>query len=241
MAGVVLAAGTGSRMGADGNKAFIPLAGRTLVSWSLNTMADVREISRRILVIRRTDQSMAEAVIDREVRGGPVELVVGGPSRHASESAALKHLAPSIEDGDVDYILLHDAARPLMSVTLARKIVAAAETYGAAIPVLSAGEIAQVTENGELNRTKEQLRFVSAQTPQCFKATALLGAYLDAEKDGFEGTDTSACFADYADGAVQSIRGESQNIKVTYPQDLFLAEMLLHALHYSLDRRVEDD
>lgn len=228
-------------MGADGNKAFIPLAGRTLMSWSLNTMAEVREVTRRILVIRREDWALAESILDREVRGEPVELVLGGPSRHASEFAALKHLAPSIEMGELDCVLLHDAARPLMSVALARKIVAATETYGAAIPVMSAEEIARVTKDGELNRSKEQFRFVSAQTPQGFKARPLLEAYVKAEEDGFEGTDTSACFADYAEGAVQSIRGESQNIKVTYPQDLFLAEMLLHASHYNLDRSVEDD
>ena len=81
--GVVLAAGTGTRVGADGNKAYLRLGGRSMVSWSLESVAAVPDIARTVLVIRRGERELAERTLQDELPAARVELVEGGDSRHA--------------------------------------------------------------------------------------------------------------------------------------------------------------
>src|SRR4051795_10271158 len=111
--GVVLAAGLGTRVGADGNKAYLRLAGRSMVGWSLTAVSEVGEIARTVLVHRRGEFDLARDTVTAELPGVTVELVEGGDSRHASEFNVLRYLAADIESGAVDVVLIHDAARPL--------------------------------------------------------------------------------------------------------------------------------
>ncbi len=97
--GVVLAAGLGTRVGADGNKAYLPLAGRSMVSWSLDTVTQVPGIARTVLVFRRGEHALAEDTVRRELGSATVEFVEGGDSRHASEFNVLRYLAADIEFG----------------------------------------------------------------------------------------------------------------------------------------------
>lgn len=234
-AGVVLAAGSGTRLGADGNKAYVPLAGRRVLSWSLSAFAKLEEVDRLILVIREEDQRLAQAVVEREVPDRAVEIVVGGSTRHASEHRALTHLKAAIVAADIDAVLIHDAARPLMSMTLARLVLAAAREVGGAIPAIPDDGLVTVDESGNVVPSEGKSHFVRAQTPQAFSALQLLSAYEAANADGFEGSDTSACVERYSDLAIRCVPGDLRNFKITYPQDLFMAERLLAAANYKLD------
>jgi 2-C-methyl-D-erythritol 4-phosphate cytidylyltransferase len=111
--GVVLAAGMGTRVGADGNKAYLQVAGRSMVTWSLDTVARCPDVSRVVLVFRRGERQLAEETVARELPGVPVEYVAGGDSRHGSEHRMLTYLAPDIDSGAVDVVAIHDAARPV--------------------------------------------------------------------------------------------------------------------------------
>src|SRR4051812_16483545 len=91
--GVVLAAGMGTRVGADGNKAYLPLAGRSMVAWSVEAVARTQEIDRAVLVFRRGERDMAERMIDTELDWATVELVEGGDTRHGSELNVLRYLS----------------------------------------------------------------------------------------------------------------------------------------------------
>ena len=93
-AAVVLAAGSGTRVGAAHNKVFLPLAGRRVVSWSLASFARVSAVRRFVMVIREADRELAQQTIDREALDIPVEIIVGGQTRQQSELAALRHLPP---------------------------------------------------------------------------------------------------------------------------------------------------
>src|ERR1700712_1356241 len=90
--GVVLAAGLGTRVGADGNKAYRKLAGRSMVSWSVDAVARTPGIDRTVLVFRRGERELVARTLEAEVRAA-VELVEGGDSRHASEWNVLRYLA----------------------------------------------------------------------------------------------------------------------------------------------------
>src|SRR5882757_2195494 len=106
--GVVLAAGMGTRVGADGNKAYLPLAGRSMVSWSVDAVARTQEIDRTVLVFRRGERDLAERMLHTELGWATVELVEGADTRHGSELNVLRYLASDIESGDVDVVLIHD-------------------------------------------------------------------------------------------------------------------------------------
>ena len=89
---VVLAAGLGTRVGADGNKAYLRIADRSMVAWSIDTLTRVPEIARTVLVFRRGELELARDTIRRELPSATVEFVEGGDSRHASESNVLAYL-----------------------------------------------------------------------------------------------------------------------------------------------------
>src|SRR4030088_2804803 len=88
--GVVLAAGLGARVGADGNKAYLALAGRAMVSWSLDAVTEVPDITRTVLVFRQGERELAAQTVRAELPGVAVELVGGGDTRHASEFSVLR-------------------------------------------------------------------------------------------------------------------------------------------------------
>src|SRR5262245_43940995 len=112
VAGVVLAGGSGVRMGAGMNKVYLRLSGRRLVAGALAAFSQVPEIGVLVLVARPDDQELVDEVCDLD--GVTVEVVYGGDTRQDSELMALRHLTSRVTDGTVDVILLHDAARPLV-------------------------------------------------------------------------------------------------------------------------------
>ncbi|MFC4000794.1 2-C-methyl-D-erythritol 4-phosphate cytidylyltransferase [Prauserella oleivorans] len=230
-AGVVLASGAGTRVGAGINKVYLPLAGRRLVSWSLGAFARVPEIGVLVLVARPEDGELVEWVLDREIEAA-VEVVYGGETRQESELKALRHLASRIDEGSIDTVLLHDAARPLVSPALIAGVLHEAREHGGAIPGLPAEDIVAVGDDGSTLAEHAPGPIIRAQTPQGFRAAPLLAAYEQAAREEFLGTDTASCMERYSDLPVHWVRGEQQNFKITYPHDLVIAEQVLAAADY---------
>ncbi len=176
VAAVVLAGGRGSRFGADRNKAFLPVAGRLVATWSLRAFADLPEIDRLVFVVRAEDRDLAARMLAEDLPGVPVDLVTGGATRHGSEYNALRHLAPAIRAGRVGCVLLHDAARPVVDPALVRRVLAAARRHGGALPGLPAGRLVPAGPEDTI-RGGVQPGLVRVQTPQAFQAGPLLAAY----------------------------------------------------------------
>lgn len=216
---VVLAAGSGTRVGAPVNKVLLALSGRTVLARSVTTALAVADVARLVLVVRPGDEQEVADVVEPLLGDREVTLVAGGSDRHASEWAALQVLAPSIRAGEVDVVAVHDAARPLAPVALYDAVVAAAREHGGAIPVVPVRAL--LGPDGVRSGT------ATVQTPQAFGAPALLAAYVAAARDGFSGTDTASCLERYGDVPVVAVPGSAANLKVTYPEDLALAEALL--------------
>ena len=225
--GVVLAAGLGTRVGADGNKAYLPLAGRSMVTWSLGAVTQLPQIARAVLVYRRGERDLARQTLKSELPAARVELVEGGDSRHASEFNVLRYLADDIESGAVDVVLIHDAARPLAGRDVFVTALEIAREFGGAIPALTIPDVVQQDPGGGVESTSGMGRLVRVQTPQAFRARPLLRAYRAAAADGFEGTDTSSCIEKYTDEQVRTFPGDVRNMKVTYAHDIAVAEHLL--------------
>ena len=231
---VVLAGGSGLRVGHDRNKAYLPLGARTAVGMSLQTMATATMpgLRRLVLVVRSDDRELAERTLDEEFSRPPVpvELVVGGSTRHGSERQALLHLESDIRAGAVDLVLIHDAARPLCSPGLVGELVRVAAANGGAVPGLLADDLVAVDDDGMLMPLVGT--HVRIQTPQVFAAAPLLEAYHRAAEAQFDGTDTSSCVERYSSLTVVSVAGEPQNFKITYPHDLHLANELVRRGHH---------
>ena len=226
--GVVLAAGLGTRVGADGNKAYLPLAGRSMVSWSLATVTQVPQIARSVLVHRRGEFDLARATVAAELPAARVELVEGGDTRHGSEFNVLDYLADDIDSGALDVVLIHDAARPLADHDMFVTALSLAREFGGAIPALTIPDVVQQTAAG-IDSLGDIGRLVRVQTPQAFRAQPLLRAYRAAAADRFEGTDTSSCIEKYTEEQVRTFPGDESNLKVTYGHDLAVAGRLLSA------------
>lgn len=227
-AGVVLASGAGTRVGAATNKVYLPLAGRSLVSWSLGAFARVPEIGVLVLVARPQDDELVASVLDAEIAAG-VEVVHGGDTRQESELHALRHLASRIAQGTVDTVLLHDAARPLVSPALIEAVLRAAREHGGALPGVRAHDIVAVADDGHTLAGRVCEAVVRAQTPQGFRARPLLAAYEQAAREGFLGTDTASCMERFSGLPVHWVPGDRHNFKITYPHDLVIAEQVLAA------------
>ncbi len=232
-AAIVLAGGNGTRTGEVMNKVYLHLAGRTVVSWSIRALAQVALIDRCVLVIRERDRDIAQQTIDRELWDIDIEVVVGGNNRRRSELSALRRLAPAIVDGSIDTVVVHDGARPLVSPTLVRELLAAAAEFGAAIPGIRADDIAQVMHDGTVGKLPEHTLF-RAQTPQVFRASALLNAYEKAESENFPATDTESCVHHYTGMRAHVVPGDERNIKITYPDDLLKVDLILRDADFTI-------
>ena len=214
---VILAAGSGSRVGAEVNKVLLPLRDVPVLVWSVRDALTLPDVRRLVLVVRPEDRAAVEAAVAPHLGDREVLVVDGGATRHASEWAALRVLADDIESGAVDVVVVHDGARPLAGIDLWRSVVDAAREVGGAIPVVPVTQLL----HADLTPVTEAVGAV--QTPQAFRAGEVLAAYRAAAEDGFEGTDTAACVSAYADVPVAAVPGSPLNLKVTFPEDVALA------------------
>lgn len=224
---VVLAAGEGRRSGHRTNKVLLDLAGRPVFVWGLLAAAGVDGVRARVVVIRDQDRSAVLEALHRHVPDPDDVIVVeGGATRHDSEWRSVQALSSLIAAGEVDVVAIHDAARPLAPTELFERSIRAAARHGGAIP----GRV----EPGLVSRTDPRVvpaeRLVSVQTPQCFRARPLLEAHRRAQDDGFEATDTAGCLERYTTEAeVTWVDSDALNLKITFPEDLNLAEALIRS------------
>ena len=220
-AAVILAAGSGTRVGADVNKVLLRVHGVPILARSVKTVLEVVGVHRIVLVVRPEDRDAVSEAVGPHLGAHDLWVVDGGAHRHDSEWQALRTLAAEIEEAEIEVVAIHDAARPLASVSLWREVIDAAAEHGGAIPVVPTARLSQ------RDGTVATAGLVGVQTPQAFAARELLGAYRQADRDGFIGTDTAACLERYADIVVAGVPSTAANLKVTFAEDIALAEALL--------------
>jgi 2-C-methyl-D-erythritol 4-phosphate cytidylyltransferase len=217
---VILAAGSGSRVGADVNKVLLPLGGRPVLAWSVSAALAVDDVRRVLLVVRPGEHDAVAEAVTPYLGDDEVGVVEGGATRHASEWSALRALAPEIESGAIDVVAIHDGARPLAGADLFAATIEAAREHGGALPVVPLSQV--VRADGGPVATD----LVAVQTPQAFRAEALLAAYRAADADGFEGTDTASSLERYGDLRIAAVPSTAGNLKITFADDVSLAGRL---------------
>jgi 2-C-methyl-D-erythritol 4-phosphate cytidylyltransferase len=216
---IVAAAGPGTRLGRR-TKALVPLHGRTALSRVLEVLLSLDEIDRVVVAAPPAGLEPIRHEVAALKPWKPVEVCAGGETRQQSVRAGLAAL------GDCDYVLVHDAARPLATAALFRRVLAAAESADAAIPALTPRDAVKRVEGGRMVESLERSRLVLAQTPQAFAYQLLERAHFEAADAGLQGDDDAQLVA--ATGhAVVVVEGEHANIKLTTAEDLEMLEALL--------------
>ena len=212
---VILAAGRGTRIGADRNKVYLKIASRTLLSYTLTTFAVCEKIDEIILVIapgEESDASKLTSGIEKDTK-----IVHGGARRQDSSFAGI-----SACSGDI--VLIHDAARPFVSSKLIARLIDATREHGACVPVLPVvdtirlGALNLPLESGTVDRSK----LLRMQTPQGFSRALIQKALSETDNDV---TDDAAAVLELGT-EVWTVAGEETNIKVTTRDDLVFAEMI---------------
>jgi 2-C-methyl-D-erythritol 4-phosphate cytidylyltransferase len=218
---IVAAAGEGSRLGGAGPKAFQLLAGIPMVAHSLPSLA-AAGVERIVIVVPDAERSTAGRLLEAVTPSVPVSFVAGGVSRQASVWAGL-----STVPADVDRVIVHDAARPLATTATFEATLGALDRAAGAIVAVPAEDTMKLAGlAGDIEKTIPRLGLFRAQTPQAFRTHVLRRAHERAIADGFEGTD-DAVLVERLGEIVVIVPGDRRNLKVTTPEDLALAEMLL--------------
>jgi 2-C-methyl-D-erythritol 4-phosphate cytidylyltransferase len=225
MVAVVLGGGIGQRMGAALPKQLLRLGGTTLVEHCVAAFEQAPGVDE-ILVLMAA--GYVEQVRDMLAEGGfskVTGVIAGGVARSDSTRVALSAIAGPGDCG----VLLHDAARPLVDQRIIADCVAALEVHEAAGVAVPASDTIVITDNGVMHTMPRRETLWRCQTPQCFRFPVIARAHeLAAADPDFTPTDDCGVVLRYLPGVdVHIVPGSERNLKVTYPQDLAVAEALL--------------
>jgi 2-C-methyl-D-erythritol 4-phosphate cytidylyltransferase len=230
-AAVLLAAGSGRRLGFD--KVLTPLAGRPVLEYSLGALLEAPEVDE-IRVMTREDILAAVEQLVRGLRPGkPVVVARGGAERRDSVMAGLEGLGEGVE-----WVLIHDAARPLLTAEGVGRVLAAAREHGSAVCGRPATDTLKWCEDGEtVARTLDRSRVWQVETPQVFRRVEILEAYRLALARGGEVTDDASAM-EAAGRTVRLFPVEQANLKITRAADWELLGILLGRGVWSEVRRL---
>jgi 2-C-methyl-D-erythritol 4-phosphate cytidylyltransferase len=210
---LLVAAGRGERLGTGGPKAFVMLGGRPMLQWSIDALRAVDEVDRIVVALPPGVHAPAGTI------GVP-----GGEQRSHSVRAALR------EAGDAAVVVVHDAARPMVTPEIVRDCLdtLAAHDCDGAIAAAPVTDTIKESRGEEVVRTLDRSRLWAIQTPQVFNRDALERA-LDCADDELAAATDDASLVESGGGTVRLVRAPRENLKVTTPLDLRVAELLLAA------------
>ena len=236
---VVLAGGSGLRVGLDIPKQMLKVAGRTIIEHTIDALHSCAEIDEIVVVMAADYLPQVDQLLGRDKFPKITQLVAGGRDRNESTRNALAVL------GDEECnVLFHDAVRPLVSRRVLLDCIAALRTHEAVdVAIPSADTIVQVDEHETIVEIPDRAHLRRGQTPQGFRLSVIRRAYeLAADDPTLHATDDCAvvlhCLPEVP---IHVVRGDEQNMKITYPLDLFLADKLFQlGSHLTVPRTDEE-
>ncbi|MDI9849610.1 bifunctional 2-C-methyl-D-erythritol 4-phosphate cytidylyltransferase/2-C-methyl-D-erythritol 2,4-cyclodiphosphate synthase [Rhodoblastus sp. 17X3] len=224
---LVVAAGRGARAGAGGPKQYRELAGRQVLTRTLEALLNGAPEARALVTIHPDDLDLyqgAVAPLPDSLRERLLEPVFGGATRQDSVCNGLEALA-ALGAADDASVLIHDAARPFVAPGLIARALDAAREKGAAVPGLPVIDtIKKVAEDERIVATPERATLRAVQTPQAFRLALILAAHRAVRADGCRELTDDAAVAEWAGHCVFVFPGEAANIKLTTAEDFLRAE-----------------
>ena len=225
--GIILASGTGSRYGSDLPKQFAKIAGRTVFEHTVDVFENSPFIDLLIVVVTPGYRSFAEELIRRNNYRKIIKLLDGGATRKESSGIGVS----AVEEAEAK-VIIHDCARPFLPPEIIGECVNALDKYDAVnVAIPSVDTIIKV--DGDFIDSIPERKFLRrVQTPQCFKLSTIKKAHeLSGDDDNF--TDDCGMIVKYGLGKVYIVNGSAENIKITYPEDVHIADKIFAA------RRIE--
>ena len=219
---IIPAAGEGHRMGGTVEKQFLHLQGIPVIAHTLGVFDKSPEVDGVVLVVApQQRQALKERILGPYPCRKLLEVVDGGSERQDSVARGLEAVP-----GDSQLIVVHDGVRPLVSVDLLGAVLKAANDHGAALAAIPAGDTVKRAKEEVVVETLKRETIWLAQTPQAFQANLLRLAYEKASRDKMMVTDDAA-LVESLGVSVYLVPGSPENIKVTTPTDLVVAEAIL--------------
>ena len=221
---IIVAAGSGKRMGTDTNKQFILIDGMPVLAHTLLQFSKAETIDS-IIVVTKPESILTVSDLVREFDISKVtEIIPGGETRQDSVNCGL-----ALVDNNT-LVAIHDGARPFISVDKINELVLTAVKFGAAAPgIVPKDTVKSVSADNTINDTIDRNSLRLIQTPQVFRADELKNANEQAKAEGFAGTDDCS-IAERAGISIRIVEGEYTNMKVTTPEDLPTAEAIYRFL-----------
>lgn len=216
---IIPAAGKGSRMDAGVNKQFLRLGDRPVLAHTLGLFTPHPEIQEILLMGHQEELEAFHQFVKECSHPHKVRVEAGGEERYQTVWKGLQLL-------ETEYVLIHDGARPLLPLDLLDTIIEEVKRWGAVTPALPLLDTVKEVSRDKVIRTlpREDLRVV--QTPQAFTFKSIYQAYEKGLKEGFQGTD-DVSYVERIGYVIRCIPGSRENIKITIPEDLLWAEMIL--------------
>ena len=214
---IIVAGGSGSRMGLVTPKQFLELLGLPILMHTLKKFQQSIDDGEIILALPEKEQNTWQALCEKHHFDVPHQIVNGGDSRFHSVQNALQKV------NEKSIVAIHDGVRPLVSETVINNCIQSAEKIGAAVPTLHIHDsIRKISDNG--SEIADRSQFVLVQTPQCFQSDIILKAYQQTYQNSF--TD-DASVVEQLGHNIYLVEGNKENIKITTPEDLKMAEVLI--------------
>jgi len=220
---VIVAAGQGDRFNVGTPKQYINVLDHPLIVWTVYTFACSMCRNTIVVVVPLSDvKSMKEKLFARYQFADAVHIAAGGAERQESVLNGLLSLPETI-----DYVAIHDGARPAITAELVDAVCKEAVLYGGAVPALPATESTFIESHMMIEQYVDRSHLWQAQTPQVFRRNEIVAAHKKAQEEHFYALDDGIIYRRYI-GDVKVVMGDINNIKVTYPQDLIALEAILH-------------
>jgi 2-C-methyl-D-erythritol 4-phosphate cytidylyltransferase len=221
---IIVAAGEGRRIGGEVPKTYLPVCGRPMVLRTLDQFFSAQAIEEVVLVIAADEFLRCETMLrdDSALANRPWILQSGGPTRQQSVKKGLEKIG-----SDADIVVIHDGARPFVSPALIDRCVQATRDKGAVVVGVPVRDTIKIVSNDRwVQTTLSRSSLWAIQTPQVFRKQWIVEAHDRAAREAFEATD-DAMLVERIGKPVFVVDGESTNIKITTPEDVWFAEALL--------------
>jgi 2-C-methyl-D-erythritol 4-phosphate cytidylyltransferase/2-C-methyl-D-erythritol 2,4-cyclodiphosphate synthase len=222
---IIVAGGKGKRMHKRINKLFLLLNKEPIISHTLKTFQECKNINKIILVIRPEDRNKFQSIIKSNKFSKVIKVIDGGFERQDSVYNGIKAIEKADDD---DIVLIHNAVNPFVDEATINHCISATKKYGAAVVGFPAKDTIKVIEDGFVKQTIDRKRLWQIQTPQAMKFFLAKRAFERAYQDKFYGTD-DVSLVERLGGSVKIVYCPRENIKITDPHDLAYANKLTNA------------
>lgn len=224
---IILASGTGSRMGAGKNKTLLKLANKPLIYYSISNFQKSALINKIILVVKDGEKEIFEKIVKKYNLKKVKAVIIGGPERQDSAQNGVEFIGKNFKEINNAIILFHNGANPFVTKNEIEAVINSANKFGAAVVAHKTKDTIRKVDKKDFSiGVVERHNLWNMQTPQAIKLTLALKAFRQAKQDNFLGTD-DVSLVERLGKKVKIVEASINNFKITTPLDFELAKIIL--------------